>query len=106
MERRWRFRKTLESRAVRQGASTPIHTHDHSGKIHIESDGTGTFTLGQFFAVWGVTLNGTTLADLTGMPVVVYVTDRGDTEATLVEEADWDDIELTDISRNHHPGGH
>ena len=59
-----------------------IHTHDHSGKIHIESNGTGTFTLGQFFAVWGVTLNSTTLADLTGMPVVVYVTDRGDTEAT------------------------
>jgi len=73
-----------------------IHTHDYSGKIHVESDGTGTFTLGQFFAVWGVTLNGTTVADLTGMPVVVYVTDRGDTEATKVEEADWDEIELTE----------
>ncbi len=70
-----------------------IHTHDHSGKIHIESTGPGTFTLGQFFAIWGETLNSTTLADLSGMPVVVYVTDEGDTTATMVEN-NWADIEL------------
>jgi hypothetical protein len=69
-----------------------IHTHDHSGKLHIEAAAPGTFTLGQFFAIWGETLNSTTLADLSGMPVVVYVTDDGVTE--LVED-NWSDIELT-----------
>ena len=35
---------------------SPIHTHDSSGTIHIESGTTDTFTLGQFFDVWGVRL--------------------------------------------------
>ena len=70
-----------------------IHTHDHSGKLHVEAAAPGTFTLGQFFAIWGETLNSTTLADLTGMPVVVYVTDEGDTSATKVED-NWSDIAL------------
>lgn len=31
-----------------------LHTHDDSGTIHLESTGSArTFTLGQFFAVWG-----------------------------------------------------
>ena len=70
-----------------------IHTHDHSGKLHIEAGAPGTFTLGQFFAVLGETLNSTTLADLQGMPIKVYVTDEGDTAATEVADA-WSDIEL------------
>ena len=70
-----------------------IHTHDHSGKLHIEAAAPGTFTLGQFFAVWGETLNSTTLADLSGMPVVVYVTDEGDTTATQIAD-NWSDIAL------------
>jgi len=71
-----------------------IHTHDYSGKLHIEAAAEGSFTLGQFFAVWGETLDADTLADLQGMPVVVYVTDEGDTVATKIED-DWDAIELT-----------
>ena len=71
-----------------------IHTHDHSGKLHVEAAAPGTFTLGQFFAVWGETLNSTTLADLSGMPVVVYVTDEGATTATQVAD-NWSAIELT-----------
>jgi hypothetical protein len=36
---------------------TSLHTHDDSGVIHMESsDPTGTFTLGEFFDVWGVRL--------------------------------------------------
>lgn len=31
----------------------PIHTHDTSGTIHIESPQQRDFTLGDFFAVWG-----------------------------------------------------
>jgi hypothetical protein len=33
---------------------SPIHTHDPSGVLHLESPQPGTFTLGQFFAIWGV----------------------------------------------------
>lgn len=80
-----------------QGAGLPncfyqIHTHDSSGKLHIEAEEAGTFTLGQFFAIWGQSLTDTDVAGLTGMPVVVYVTDDG--EVTEVTE-NWGDIELT-----------
>ncbi len=33
---------------------SPLHTHDVSGVIHVESDVVRDFTLGQFFDVWGV----------------------------------------------------
>lgn len=33
---------------------SPLHTHDASGVIHVESPTIETFTLGQFFDVWGV----------------------------------------------------
>ena len=32
----------------------PLHTHDPSGVLHVESPTVRTYTLGQFFAVWGV----------------------------------------------------
>lgn len=36
------------------GFISPLHTHDASGVIHIESNVVRDFTLGQFFDVWGV----------------------------------------------------
>ncbi|HTN71626.1 MAG TPA: hypothetical protein VMO00_11105 [Methylomirabilota bacterium] len=33
---------------------SPLHTHDRTGIIHVESDKVRDFTLGQFFDVWGV----------------------------------------------------
>lgn len=39
-----------------QGFISPLHTHDESGVIHVESPDVRTFTLGQFFAVWGLRL--------------------------------------------------
>lgn len=33
---------------------SPIHTHDTTGIIHVESPVIQTFTLGQFFDIWGV----------------------------------------------------
>ncbi len=33
---------------------SPIHTHDNSGVIHVESPTMRDFTLGEFFDVWGV----------------------------------------------------
>lgn len=35
-------------------AHAPLHTHDVDGVIHIESAQARTFTLGEFFDVWGV----------------------------------------------------
>ncbi len=35
----------------------PIHTHDTSGMIHVESPSPRDFTLADFFAVWGKTFN-------------------------------------------------
>ena len=31
----------------------PLHTHDSSGVIHVESPTVRTYTLGELFAVWG-----------------------------------------------------
>jgi hypothetical protein len=53
-----------------------LHTHDESGVIHIESPVQRTFTLGDFFDVWGVPLSatqvgpakGTVTAYLNGQP--------------------------------------
>ncbi len=36
------------------GVISPIHTHDTSGVIHVESPSGRTYTLGQLFDVWGV----------------------------------------------------
>lgn len=33
---------------------SPLHTHDTTGVIHVESPTVRTFTLGEFFGVWGV----------------------------------------------------
>jgi hypothetical protein len=35
---------------------SPLHTHDTSGVIHVESPTVRPFTLGEFFGVWGVPL--------------------------------------------------
>jgi hypothetical protein len=39
---------------VQQRYLSPIHTHDFSGVIHVESPTKRTFTLGQFWDVYGV----------------------------------------------------
>ncbi len=36
--------------------TSPLHTHDATGVIHVESSEQRTFTLGEFFDVWGVRL--------------------------------------------------
>lgn len=39
----------------------PIHTHDETGILHVESDDVRSFTLGQFFDIWGVRFDATCL---------------------------------------------
>lgn len=41
------------------GYLTSLHTHDATGIIHVESPTQRSFTLGQFFDVWGVRLSAT-----------------------------------------------
>ncbi|MBI3459185.1 hypothetical protein HY061_02920 [Candidatus Azambacteria bacterium] len=41
----------------------PLHTHDRSGLIHIESPEKRDFTLSDFFAVWGKTYNKNQILD-------------------------------------------
>lgn len=52
-----------------------IHTHDRSGKLHVEAAEPFTATLGQFFGIWGRTLSPTAVADVTGKPVVAWIHD-------------------------------
>jgi hypothetical protein len=51
----------------------------------------GAFTLGQLFSIWGQPLSSSDVAGLTGMPVVVYVTDNG---TVTQNTGDWSAIEL------------
>jgi len=56
-----------------------IHTHsnDHSGRVHTEGPVPATYTLGQFFAIWGQPLTTNDVAGL-GVPLTkVYVVDGG-----------------------------
>ncbi len=53
-----------------------LHTHDGSGVIHVESPAGATYTLGQFFAVWGEPLTGSNVAGFavtSGEPMHVFV---------------------------------
>ena len=51
----------------------PLHTHDTSGIIHVESSVYRTYTLGQFLNNWGLNLNGTSIkATVDGVPVPDY----------------------------------
>jgi hypothetical protein len=68
---------------VRDGAGNlvcvyNIHTHtgDRSGRIHTEGPTPATYTLGQFFAIWGMPLQTNNVAGITDKPLTaVYVVD-------------------------------
>jgi hypothetical protein len=61
------------------GCFYQIHNHDKAGRLHIESPVPVSYTLGSFFKIWGQPLSSTNIAGITGLPVVVYVTDNGNT---------------------------
>jgi hypothetical protein len=50
-----------------KGFETSLHTHDSTGIIHMEARRRYPFTLGDFFAVWGVKLGPAQLGGLTGL---------------------------------------
>lgn len=49
-----------------------LHTHNWDGLIHNENQTTDSFTLGQFFDIWGEPLSSSNVAGFTG-PVLIYV---------------------------------
>ncbi|CAG9231844.1 conserved hypothetical protein [Paraburkholderia sabiae] len=63
--------------AAQTGCAYPVHTDDESGKIRMDASTGASYTLGQFFAVWGQTLTSSNVAGLTGMPITIYVNNGG-----------------------------
>jgi hypothetical protein len=50
-----------------------LHTHAEDGILHVESpSATETFTLGQFFAEWGIPLSSTQVGSVTGKQTVFF----------------------------------
>ena len=50
-----------------------LHTHANDGILHVESpSSTETFTLGQFFAEWGIPLSSTQIGSVTGKQTVFF----------------------------------
>jgi hypothetical protein len=70
---------------------SPIHVHDNTGIIHVESPTIQKFTLGQFFDIWGVQFNqnciGGYCADAT-QSLKIYVDGK-------IYQGDLREIELT-----------
>jgi hypothetical protein len=63
--------------AAQTGCVYPVHTDDGSGKIRIDATNTAaSYTLGQFFAVWGEPLTASNVAGLSGTPTT-YINDGG-----------------------------
>ena len=59
-----------------RGCTYELHTDDRSGVVHVETDAQKTFTVGQFFSVWGQPLGASNVAGLTGT-VRFYLIDNG-----------------------------
>jgi aspartate 1-decarboxylase len=69
-----------------------LHTHDRSGKLHIEAAAPALFTLGDLFRIWGEPLEPDNVAGLTGKPIVIYITDQNG--VVTLATGDWHEIEL------------
>ncbi|WP_186310787.1 hypothetical protein [Paraburkholderia sp. BCC1886] len=63
--------------AAQTGCAYPLHTVDSSGKIRMDATTGTSYTLGQFFAIWGETLGATSVAGISGSPVTIEVNDGG-----------------------------
>ena len=57
-----------------RGCTYEMHTHDWTGTVHIHVQ--KTFTLGQFFSLWGKDLSRTSVAGIAG-PVRYYIVENG-----------------------------
>jgi hypothetical protein len=77
-----------------RGGISPLHTHDASGVIHIESPVKRQFSLGEFFSEWGVSLSADNIGGLRatdGKAVRTYVNGQartGDPAAIMFNQHD------------------
>ena len=69
-----------------------LHTHDRSGKLHVEAPAPEFYTLGDLFQIWGQPLQSDNLAGITGKPIVIYITDQNG--VVTLADGDWKNIEL------------
>jgi hypothetical protein len=70
-----------------------MHTHDKSGKLHLEASAPRSYTLGQFFRIWGQPLENTNVAGYSGLPIRLFVVDGS--SVSEVHASDWAGLELT-----------
>ncbi len=82
---------------------SPLHTHDDSGVIHIESEKQADFTLGQVFKEWNVPLTATCLANLCAddsHELKVYVNGEAVTgDPNAVKLANHEDITVAYLTK-------
>jgi hypothetical protein len=71
-----------------------VHTHDHGGILHLHGSVPTVYTLGQFFAIWGMPLARDNVAGITGLPVVAYLVDQNDPSTAREFTGDLSSIEL------------
>lgn len=63
--------------ATPKGCVYPLNTVDQTGKIRMDTTSNASYTLGQFFAIWGEPLSATNVAGLQASSVTAYVNDGG-----------------------------
>lgn len=55
-------------------AMSPLHTHDNSGIIHVESTVNRNYTFGEFLNIWGLNLDGKTVKmTVNGKPLTRFI---------------------------------
>jgi hypothetical protein len=75
-------RLALPKNIGRSACNYDMHTHDGTGVVHIETAMPKAFTLGQFFSLWGQTLNPNEVAGLAGTPSFYVVQNEQITKVT------------------------
>ncbi len=78
------------------GGLSPIHTHDTSGQIHVESNTPRDFTLHEFFAIWGQPSDGSAI---NGKPVT-SLTVGGVHQASPTQDVVFKDLQQIAIVTN------
>lgn len=65
----------------------PLHTHDDSGTVHIETSVNRNYTLGEFLKIWGIDLDGKSVkASVAGKPIADFRSHiLKDTERIMLE---------------------
>ena len=59
---------------MNMSAMAPLHTHDGSGIVHVESTINRNYTLGEFLNIWGLNLDGKTVKMMmNGKPMADFI---------------------------------